>query len=77
LVAGPIAVVRRLYDRFGYAYSPAFEQAMVRILEAQRAVERPRHVYALEQFGLSSANVVERTTDYLRWSESRFGALAR
>jgi hypothetical protein len=71
-VASPIAVVRRLYDRFGYAYSPAFEQAMVRTLEAQRAVERPRHVYTLEQFGLSHAQVVERTGDYLRWSDAGF-----
>jgi hypothetical protein len=75
-VAGPIAVVRRLYDRFGYAWSPAFEQAMVRTLEAQRTVERPRHVYTLEQFGLSRAHVAERTGDYLRWSETRCGALA-
>ena len=75
-VAGPIAVVRRLYDRFGYAWSPAFEQALVRTLEAQRAVERPRHVYTLEQFGLSRARVAERTGDYLRWSETRCGALA-
>jgi len=70
-VAGPIAVVRRLYDRFGYAYSPAFEQAMVRSLEAQRAVARPRHPYTLEQFGLSQAQVVDRTGDYLRWSDRR------
>ena len=76
-VAGPIAVVRRLYDRFGYAYSPAFEQAMVRSLEAQRAVERPRHVYTAEQFGLSPEQVVERTGDYLRWSEARCGPLVR
>jgi hypothetical protein len=76
-VAGPIAAVRRLYDRFGYAYSPAFEQAMVRALEAQRAVARPRHLYTLEQFGLSHSQVVERAGDYLRWSEARCGALGR
>jgi len=75
-VAGPIAVVRRLYDRFGYAYTPAFEQAMVRTLQAQRAVERPRHVYSVEQFGLSRAQVVERAGDYLRWTEARCGVLA-
>jgi len=75
-VDGPIAVVRRVYDRFGYAYSPAFEQAMVRTLEAQRAVERPRHAYALDQFGLSRAHVVNRAADYLRWSEARCGPLA-
>jgi hypothetical protein len=76
-VAGPIAVVRRIYERLGYAYSPAFEQAMVRSLERQRAVERPRHTYTLEQFGLSRVQVVERTSDYLRWSEARCGELAR
>jgi hypothetical protein len=75
-VAGPIAVVRRIYDRFGYAYTPAFEQAMARRLEAQRAAERPRHVYTIEQFGLSRAQVLERTVDYLRWSEARCGTLA-
>lgn len=76
-VTGPIAVVRRLYDRFGYAYSPAFEQAMMHALETQRAVERPRHSYTAEQFGLSRAQVLERTRDYLRWSEARCGPLAR
>jgi hypothetical protein len=76
-VAAPIAVVRRIYDRFGYAYTPAFEQAMVRSLEAQRAAERPRHVYTVEQFGLSRAQVVECAGDYLRWSEARCGVLAR
>jgi len=70
-------VVRRFYDRFGYAYTPAFEQAIVQSLEAQRAVERPRHSYTLEQFGLSHAYVVERAGDYLGWSEARCGALAR
>jgi hypothetical protein len=76
-VARPLAVVRRRYDRFGYAYSPAFEQAMVRSLEAQRRIERPRHVYSLEQFGLSRALVDERTANYLRWSAARCGTLAR
>jgi hypothetical protein len=75
-VAGPVGVVRRLYERFGYAYGPAFEQAMVRALEAQRAVPRPRHVYTLAQFGLSRSQVVERTRDYLRWSEARCGPIA-
>jgi hypothetical protein len=76
-VAGPIAVVHRVYGRLGYAYTPAFEQAMVRTLEAQRSVERSRHVYTLEQFGLSPAHMLERAGDYLRWSEARCGALAR
>jgi hypothetical protein len=76
-VAGPIAVVRRVYGQLGYAYTPAFEQAMVRTLEAQRSVERSRHVYTLEQFGLSPAQMLERAGDYLRWSEARCGALAR
>lgn len=76
-VEGPVAVVRRLYDRFGYAYSPVFEQAMVRTLEAQRTGERPHHHYTLEQFDLSRAEVIERAGDYLRWSEAHCGVLSR
>jgi hypothetical protein len=75
-IEAPLAAVRRLYERFGYPCTPAFEQAMVRHLEAQPR-ERPRHAYALEQFGLSRPQVMERCADYLAWAEGRCGALRR
>jgi hypothetical protein len=75
LVANPIAVVRRIYAQFGYRYAAAFEQELVRYLQRQRAAPRPRHTYSLEQFGLSRAQIVERSADYLRWVRRICGEL--
>ena len=41
------------------------------------AIAREEHDYTAEQFGLSRAHIVERTADYLRWSEARCGPLVR
>lgn len=69
LVADPIAAVRAIYRRFGYPYDEAFERAMAHYLERERAAARPRHTYALEQFGLSPGEVTDRCADYLKWLE--------
>jgi hypothetical protein len=76
MVSDPIATVRRIYAQFGYRYSAAFEQEMDRYLEKERAGARPRHAYTLEQFGLSRAQVIERSAEYLRWVQQRCGELA-
>ena len=76
LVASPIAVVGRIYAQFGYRYSAAFEQDMARYIESERAAVRPRHSYSLEQFGLSPAQVIERSAEYLAWVQPRCGELA-
>jgi hypothetical protein len=68
-------VVRRIYAQFGYRYSAAFEQDMARYIENERAAARPRHIYALEQFGLSRAQVIERSAEYLEWVQQRCGEL--
>jgi hypothetical protein len=67
LVADPLGVVRGIYRQFGYSYSAAFEQGMRQYVESQRAATRPRHLYSLEQFGLSRAAVVDRSAEYLAW----------
>jgi hypothetical protein len=77
LVASPIAVVGRIYAQFGYRHSAAFEQDMARYLENERAAARPRHIYALEQFGLSRAQVMERSAEYLQWAQQRCGELVQ
>jgi hypothetical protein len=76
LVADPAAVVRCIYAQFGYRYSAAFEQDMARYIESERAAARPRHTYALEQFGLSRTQVIERSAEYLSWVWPRCGELA-
>ena len=75
LIADPIGAVRRIYGQLGYPYGAAFEQAMARHLEKDRAAAKPRHVYAPEQFGLSRAQVTERSAEYLRWAQARCGEL--
>jgi hypothetical protein len=76
LVAAPTAVVRRIYAQFGYRYGAAFEQDMAHYIERDRTTARPRHAYTLEQFGLSRAQVLERSADYLGWVQQRCGELA-
>ena len=76
LVADPAAAVRRIYAQFGYRFSAAFEQDLARVIESERTAARPRHTYSLEQFGLSRAQVIERSTEYLTWVERRCGQLA-
>src|SRR3984893_779048 len=76
LVAAPTAVVRRIYAQLGYRYGAAFEQDMAHYIERDRTTARPRHAYTPEQFGLSRAQVLERSADYLGWVQQRCGELA-
>jgi len=76
LVADPAAAVRRIYAQFGYRFSPTFEQDLARAIEGERAAVRPRHTYSLEQFGLSRAQVIERSAEYLTWVQQRCGQLS-
>jgi hypothetical protein len=76
LVADPAAVVRRIYAQFGYRFSATFEQDLARVIESEQTAVRARHSYSLEQFGLSRAQVVERSAEYLAWVQPRCGTLA-
>jgi len=76
LVAEPVATVKRIYARFGYPCSAAFETEMVRYLETQRGAPKWRHAYAAEQFGLSREIVLERSADYMAWVKPRCGEVA-
>ncbi|HEX9322551.1 MAG TPA: sulfotransferase [Xanthobacteraceae bacterium] len=76
LVRDPIAVVRRIYRQFGYPYSAAFEEQLLRFTVNEAGAARPRHVYRLEQFGLSQAVVTDRSKEYLAWVKQRGEELA-
>ncbi|HEY5130234.1 MAG TPA: sulfotransferase [Bradyrhizobium sp.] len=76
LVADPAAAVRRIYAQLGYRFSAAFERDLTRVIESERTAMRPRHRYSLEQFGLSRAQVIERSAAYLTWVQPRCGELA-
>jgi hypothetical protein len=69
LIADPIAVVKRIYEAHGYAYTDAFEQAMRDWLEANRQHKHGVHRYALEDYGLEAAGVNRAFAPY----RERFG----
>jgi hypothetical protein len=69
LLADPIAVVKRLYDRFGRAYSPELEAGMRRWLRDHPQHRHGVHRYDLADYGLSPEAVDARFADYSR----RFG----
>ncbi|WP_246740052.1 sulfotransferase family protein [Bradyrhizobium aeschynomenes] len=73
LTNDPISTVRGIYARFGYDFTAAFESRMRRHLQAGSISRRFRHVYTLEQFGLSRRQVLARSEDYLAWVERRTG----
>jgi hypothetical protein len=66
LLADPIAVVRRLYDRFGYAYTPEHEQAMRRRLREHPQHQHGTHRYDLADYGLTAEQVDARFASYSR-----------
>lgn len=64
LVADPIGVVRGIYEKHGYPYSDAFEEAMQGWLDGNRQHKHGVHRYVLEDYGLSPNRVNEVFADY-------------
>jgi hypothetical protein len=58
--ADPVAEVRRIYDRFGFALSVAAESAMRAWLAENRKGRHGAHAYAAEDYGLSESEIERR-----------------
>ena len=69
LVHDPLAVVRGIYDRFGYAWSARFEAAPRTWIASDARSRRPTHGYSLDQFGLDAGQVEGEFAAY----RARFG----
>ncbi len=74
LTKDPIGTVRAIYAKFGYRYAAEFENRMKKHLRTDSINRRFKHVYTLEQFGLSRAQVMAVSEKYLSWVEQRTGA---
>jgi hypothetical protein len=74
LTRNPIGVVRDIYDRFGYEYTPQFENDLQKFLQTESVTRQYKHVYTLEQFGLSRTQIMTRSEEYLAWVEQRTGS---
>ena len=55
---------RAIYDRFGYPFTPEFEQRMRRWLADNPQHKHGGHRYTLEQFGLAEGEIRERFARY-------------
>lgn len=73
LVTDPVATVRRVHERLGYPHDAALDQAMRAYLERAARLPRYQHRYSLEEFGLSRAEVLDRSAAYLAWAEAKCG----
>jgi Sulfotransferase family len=60
----PIGQMRRLYDHFDEPFTPAAEEGMLKLLAANPQGKHGKHVYSLEEFGLSVAGVRKHFHDY-------------
>jgi len=68
LVADARATLTRIYEHLGYDLSPEFGQVLQQATQRSRAY-RSRHLYDLEEMGLSREGIVERFSDVFE----RFG----
>lgn len=58
LVTDPLGVTRRVYDQFGLDWTPAAQAAIEEIdQESKQGKAKPSHTYALEDYGLTEAEV--------------------
>ena len=60
----PMAVVQRLYDRFGFEFTDAARNAIKAHTDANPKGKHGRHEYDLTQFGLTRDEVLERFAFY-------------
>lgn len=60
----PTAAVRRIYDRFGYQWSDAFEENIKKRLSVSPKNKHGVHKYTMEEFGLSEAKINEAFKEY-------------
>ena len=79
LIADPVATVEGIYARFGLPLSGAAADAVGALAASAPAGSRPAHEYALEDFGLTGAEVDERFAVSLasRRAPASAGRLAR
>ena len=64
IAADAIGCVLEIYERFGLAFTPEFEQRMRAYIAAHPREEHGAHRYTLEGFGLSAREVDEAFASY-------------
>jgi GNAT superfamily N-acetyltransferase len=66
----PLGTVRRIYEHFGWRWSPRVEQALRARVGAAREEPPREHRYTAWEYGLSEETIAERFADYIRWERA-------
>ena len=65
LFSDPIAMVKRIYRKFGLEYTEEFEGRMSVYLENNKQGKYGRHKYSLEEYGFKGESVYQEYKDYM------------
>jgi len=68
-IRGPIGTVKGIYDRFGFDFTPVFEQRLAAHIAEPRETGDGRHHYDPEEFGVRELDLENRFPIY----RERFG----
>jgi hypothetical protein len=71
LVADPLGSVRRIYDTFGFAYTPEFDRRLRERIATPTASGHGKHLYDPEEFAISALDLPNQFANY----RGRFGEL--
>jgi hypothetical protein len=66
LFSDPIAMVRRVYEKFSLEYTEEFEKRMRVYLENNKQGKYGRHKYSLEEYGFNEESVFKEYKDYMK-----------
>jgi hypothetical protein len=65
LFSDPIAMVKRIYEKFGLIYTEEFEQRIKVYLKNNKQGKYGRHKYSLEEYGFTAEGVYREYQDYM------------
>jgi len=68
-VKNPVDEVCKLYQYFGYAFTETFEKQMLQYLAQNPKNKYGKHIYSIEQFGLTKKMIYDIMGDYGRLFE--------
>jgi hypothetical protein len=67
LFSDPIAMVKKIYEKFRLEYTDEFEQRMKVYLENNKQGKYGRHKYSLEEYGFKAESVYGEYRDYMEY----------
>jgi hypothetical protein len=65
LFSDPIAMVKKIYEKFDLEYTAGFEKRMIQYLENNKQGKYGRHKYSLEEYGLDREELYQEYKEYM------------